>query len=74
MGIVKAAAIEYPRGRVQVLSNAQGRARRFEILIGSWVVEGAARSQAIARRVEERLRRLGVKEECISVRVEYKGR
>ncbi len=67
----RAAALERD-GRVQVLSDASGRARRFDFSVATWCnAKGAVRASAIARRVEETLRRLGVKSETICVRVVY---
>lgn len=66
--IVHAVACERG-GRVQVKSDAPGRACRFDFGIGSWRVTGPQRAIAIGRRVELELRRRGVRWETLSVRI-----
>lgn len=66
--VVHAAAVELG-GRVSVLSDAPGRARRFDFDVKAWRVTGRERAIAIGARVELELRRRGARWETLSVRI-----
>ena len=71
--VIRAVAVEW-NGAIEVQSTAPGRARRFSVRIGTWCnVRGSNRAEAMTARVLEELRRLGVRDPCISIRAQYKA-